>query len=96
MNDLDMLEAFRNVAIVIGESGVIFQDSAFYLEVVDAAGERIGKRFEDKERERLAVVILALEAVAFATGSLKPTWACSSGCGKASARKVSRLAVPML
>jgi len=28
LNDLDMLEAFRNVAIVIGESGVIFQDSA--------------------------------------------------------------------
>src|SRR6266403_739010 len=27
------------------------------------------------------------------SGSLKPTWACSSGCGNASARKVSRLAV---
>jgi len=31
LNDLDMLEAFRNVAIVIGECGVIFQDPLFTL-----------------------------------------------------------------
>src|SRR5712664_144085 len=68
LNDLDMLKAFRNVAIVIGESGVIFQDSALHLEVVDAAGERIGKRFEDEEGERLAVVVLAIEAIALAAG----------------------------
>src|SRR6266446_3976691 len=29
-------------------------------------------------------------------GFLKPTWACSSGCGNTSARKVSKLAVPIL
>src|SRR5260370_3463158 len=68
LNDLDMLEAFRNVAIVIGESRVIFQDSALHLEVVDAAGERIGKRLEHKEGERLAVVVLAIEAIALAAG----------------------------
>src|SRR6266851_1420728 len=68
LHDLDMLKALQNVAIVIGESGVIFQDSALHLEVVDAAGERIGKRFEDEEGERLAVVVLAIEAIALAAG----------------------------
>src|SRR5260370_36815251 len=63
-----MLEAFRKVAIVIGERGVILQYTAFYLEIVDAAREKIGKRFEDKEGEGLAVVVLALEAVALAAG----------------------------
>jgi len=82
-----MLEAFRNVAIVIGKCGVIFQDSALNLEVVDTAGERICKRFEDKEGERLGVVVLALEAVALPPGSLNPTWACSSGCGKSVGKK---------
>src|SRR5258708_19628057 len=63
-----MLKAFRKVTIVIRESGVIFQDSALYLEIVDAARERIGKRLEDKERKRLAVVVLALDAIALAAG----------------------------
>ncbi len=68
LNDLDMLETFRKVAIVIDKRGVIFQYAAFYLEVVYAAGERIGKRFENKEGKRLAVIVLALDAVTFAAG----------------------------
>src|SRR2546422_5891378 len=63
-----MLKAFGKIAIVIDKRGVIFQYAALYLEIVDAAGERIGKRFEDKERKRLAIIVLALEAVAFAAG----------------------------
>src|SRR2546426_11053214 len=63
-----MLKAFGKIAIVIDERGVIFQYAALYLEIVDAAGERIGKRFENKERKRLAIIVLALEAVAFAAG----------------------------
>src|SRR5258706_3756952 len=66
-----MLEAFRKVAIVIDERGVVFQHAALYLEVVDAARERIGKRFEDKEGKRLAVIVLALKAVALAAGVLE-------------------------
>src|SRR5229473_7059307 len=65
---LDMLEALRNIAIVIAERGVIFQHSALYLEIVNAPRERVGKRFEHKERKRLAVVVLALDAVALAGG----------------------------
>src|SRR5258708_16401003 len=62
LNDLDMLEAFRKVAIVIDERGVVFQHAALYLEVVDAARERIGKSCEDKDGKRLAVLVLALKA----------------------------------
>src|SRR6266446_4686246 len=71
LNGLDMLKALRKVAIVIGERGIIFQNPALYLEIVDAARERIGQRFEDKEGKRLAVVVLALEAVALAAGILE-------------------------
>src|SRR5207244_13523598 len=67
LNKLDMLKAFLNAAIVIGERGVIFQDSALYLEVVDTASERISKCFEDKQGKRLAVVVLTLNAVAIAS-----------------------------
>src|SRR5260370_30161351 len=68
LNDLDMMEAFRKVAIVIDERGIVFQYAALYLEVVDAARERIGKSFEDKDGKRLAVMVLALDAIAFAAG----------------------------
>src|SRR3989442_4117721 len=68
LNDLDMLETFGKVAIVIDERSVVFQHAALYLEVVDAARERIGKRLEYKEGKRLAVIVLALEAVALAAG----------------------------
>src|SRR5258708_23063763 len=67
LNDLDMLEAFRKAAIVIDERGVVFQHAALYLEVVDAARERIGQRFEYKEGKRLAVIVLALKAIALAS-----------------------------
>src|SRR6266700_615849 len=71
LNDLNMLEAFRNVAIVIGERGVISQDSALYLEIVDTSREWIGKRLEDEEGKRLAIVVLAVDAVALAAGLLE-------------------------
>src|SRR5216683_2569243 len=48
LNGLDMLEALRKVAIVIRESGVIFQDTALYLEIIDAAGERVGSVLKTK------------------------------------------------
>src|SRR5712692_7918689 len=66
-----MLEAFRKVAIVIRKRGVIFQHPALYLEIVDAAGEKIGKRFEDKQGKRLAVIVLPFDAVALAAGLLE-------------------------
>src|SRR5258708_23873211 len=68
LNDLDMLKTFRKVAIVIRKRGVIFQDSALYLEIVDAARERIGKRLVDKQGKRLAVIVLPFDAVALAAG----------------------------
>src|SRR5882762_106465 len=71
LNNLDMLEAFREVAIVIDERGVVLQDAAFDLEIVDAAREEIGKRLKDKEGKRLAVVVPALDAVALAAGLLE-------------------------
>src|SRR5260370_32675308 len=46
----------------------MFQQAALSLEVVDAARERIGKSFEDKDGKRLAVIVLALKAVALAAG----------------------------
>src|SRR5260370_11136518 len=82
LNDLDMLEAFGKVAIVIGERGVIFQDAALHFEVVDTSRERIGQRFEDKEGERLAIVILALDAVALAAGLLEADLGVLIGMGK--------------
>src|SRR6266436_3948361 len=71
LNNLNMLETFREVAIVIDERGVVFQDAAFYLEIVDAASEGISKCLEDKEGKRLAVIVLALDAVALAAGLLE-------------------------
>src|SRR5260370_26806933 len=71
LNGLDMLQALRKVAIVIRESGGIFQDTALYLEIIDAAGERVGKRLEDKEGKRLAVVVFSLDAIALAAGILE-------------------------
>src|SRR5258708_29375132 len=71
LHGLDVLKALGQAAIVIDERGVIFQDAALYLEIVDAAGERVRKRFEDKEGKRLAVVVLALEAVSLAASVLE-------------------------
>src|SRR5712664_4273636 len=65
-----MLEAFLDAAVVIVERGVVFQHAALYFEIVDAARKRIGEGFENEERKRLAVVILALDTVAFAIGIL--------------------------
>src|SRR5258706_5244983 len=71
LNNLDMLETFREVAIVIDERRVIFQDAALDLEIVDPACEGIRKCLEDKEGKRLAVVVLALNPVALAAGLLE-------------------------
>src|SRR5260370_11377947 len=68
LNDLDMLKTFGKVAIVIRKRGVIFQHPALYLEIVDAARERIGKRLVDKQGKRLAVIVLPFDAVALAAG----------------------------
>src|SRR5207245_2578400 len=68
LNYLGMLEAFRKTAIVIDQRGVIFQDTAFYLEIVDAARKRIGKRFKDEKRKRLSIVVLAFDAITLAPG----------------------------
>src|SRR5260370_39235570 len=71
LNNLDMLEAFRKVAIVIRKRGVIFQYPALYLEIVDAARERVGKRLEDKEGKWLAVIVLPFDTVALAASFLE-------------------------
>ncbi len=65
LNDLDMLEALWNIAIVIEERGIVFQNAAFHFEIVDAARKGVGERLEDKKGERLAVVVFALDTVAF-------------------------------
>ena len=66
-----MLEAFRKVAVVIDERGVVFQYSALHLEIVDAARERISQRLENEEGQGLAVVVFAFDAVALAPGLLE-------------------------
>src|SRR5260370_26622877 len=66
-----MLEAFRKVAIVIRKRGVILQSPALYLEIVDAARERVGKRLEDKEGKWLAVIVLPFDAIALAASFLE-------------------------
>ena len=49
LGNLNVLEALRNVAIVVQERGVIFQHSAHHFEVVDAPGEGVRECFEDEE-----------------------------------------------
>src|SRR5207237_9784169 len=71
LNNLDMLEAFRKVAVVIDKRGVVFQYSALHLEIVDAARERISQRLENEEGQGLAVVVFAFDAVALAPGLLE-------------------------
>src|SRR6266853_1424573 len=71
LNDLDVLETFRKVAVVIDQRGVVFQHAAFHLEIVDAPRKWICQRFENKKRQRLTVVVFALNAVAFAAGILE-------------------------
>jgi len=66
-----VLEALRNVAIEVLERGVVFEDAAFHLEIVDTAGKSVGEGFEGEDRERLRVVVLAVDAVALATRILE-------------------------
>ena len=70
LHDLNVLEALRQIAIVIHQRGVIFQHAAHHFEIVDASGERIGQRFENEERKRLRIVKLVRDGVAFAGGIL--------------------------
>ena len=58
LHDLNVLEALGQTAIVIQEGGVIFQHAAHHFEIVDAAGEGIGERFENEKRKRLGIVEL--------------------------------------
>src|SRR5437879_2251659 len=66
-----MLERFGNVAVVIDKRGVVFQHAALHLEIVDAAREGVCQRLENKERQRLTVIILALDAVAIPASLLE-------------------------
>src|SRR5712691_7665847 len=68
LHDLDVLKTLGKIAVVVEKGCIVFQNAAFHFEIVDAAGERIGKRLEDEEREWLAVVVFALDAGVFATG----------------------------
>ncbi len=51
--NLGVLHPFLRATIEVGHSGVIFQDTAFHFEIIDASGEGIGHSFENKERKRL-------------------------------------------
>ena len=68
LHHLDVLQALWCVAIVVLKRGIVLEDAAFHLEVVDAPGERIGEGLEHKERNRLAVVVLAFDAIALSAG----------------------------
>ena len=68
---MNVLEAFRDVAIEILQRGVIFQNAAFHFEIVDASGEGVGERFEDEDGKRLRVVVFAFDAIALAAGFLE-------------------------
>src|SRR5208282_2271198 len=48
LHDHGVLKTLRHIAIEALERGVVFQDTALDLEIVDAAGERIGKSLENK------------------------------------------------
>ena len=50
LDDLDVLHALLSAAGKIRDGRIIFQDAAFYLEVVDASGENVGHGFEDEDR----------------------------------------------
>ena len=81
-SDLRVLEALGRALAEIRDGGVVLQDAAFHLEIVDAAGEGIRKGFEDKDRKRLGVVVFALDPSPFPAGFPVAFLACSSGWGK--------------
>ena len=66
LHNLNVLQAFGNVAVVVLKRGIVFEYAAFHLEVIDASRERIGEGFEHKKRNRLAIVVFALDAVSLA------------------------------
>ena len=71
LNHHGVLKTFRNIAIEIEKRGVVFKDTALDLEIVDAAGEGIGKSLENEEGKRLRVIVLAVDAIALAGGFLE-------------------------
>src|SRR5208337_435251 len=71
LHDHGVLKTLRNIAIEIEKRGVVLEDTALDLEIVNAAGERIGKSLENEEGKRLGVVVLAVDAIALAAGFLE-------------------------
>ena len=67
LHDLDMLHAFLRTAIEIRDRCVILQHAAFYFEIVDSSGKRVGHGLEHKKRKRLRVVIFPFHTFAFAS-----------------------------
>ena len=82
LNDHGVLKALGNVAIEIVEGGVVFEDAAFHLEIVDAAGEGVSEGFESEDRERLGVVVFAIDAVALGSGFLEAELGVLIGMGE--------------
>src|SRR5579864_2824720 len=68
LHHLGVLKALREAPVVVEQRGVVLEHAAFYLEIIDAPGEGIGKGLENEQGKRLGVVVLTLDAIALALG----------------------------
>jgi len=51
----DVREALRCASRVVLDVGIIFEHAGHHFVIGNAPGERVGDRFEDEQRQRLAV-----------------------------------------